>query len=226
MAYQVMTGRFVGRTEELALLRDLLFTRSEHRAATGPNRAGRSSGRRMAGCRPAREVRLMRPTKVRMGWLGWVVAGVLAVTAGGAALAATGQGPVATVSEQLAAGQGRKAGVIERLAHRKRRALHGEVTVKTDEGTKTVVFARGKVTAVSGSGLTITSEDQVATTFALNGETRFGTRFALQSRDDLRVGVQATAAGEKQGETVTARRVVVNPDRPPPKRQPAPTTTS
>jgi hypothetical protein len=172
----------------------------------------------------------MRRTKVRMGWLGWVVAGVLAVTAGGAALAATGQGApqgsVATVSEQLAAGQGRKARIIERLAHRKRRALHGEVTVKTDEGTKTVVFARGKVTAVSGSSLTITSEDNVATRFALNGETRFGTRFALQSRDDLKVGVQATAAGEKQGETVTARRVVVNPEQPPPKRRPAPPTTS
>jgi hypothetical protein len=171
----------------------------------------------------------MRRTRVRVSWLGWVVAGVLAVTAGGAALAATGQGAapgsVATVSEQLAAGQGRKARIIERLAHRKRRALHGEVTVKTDEGTKTVVFARGKVTAVAGSRLTITSEDNVATTFALNGETRFGTRFALQSRDDLKVGVQATAAGEQQGETVTARRVVVNPEQPPPKRRPAPPTT-
>jgi hypothetical protein len=172
----------------------------------------------------------MGRTKVRMGWLGWVVAGVLAVTAGGAALAATGQGAargsVATVSEQLAAGQGRKARGIERLAHRKRRALHGEVTVKTDEGIRTVVFARGKVTAVSGSSLTITSEDNVATSFALNGETRFGTRFALQSRDDLRVGVQATAAGERRGETVTARRVVVNPDQPLSKRQPAPPKTS
>jgi hypothetical protein len=163
-----------------------------------------------------------------MGWLGWVVAGVLAVTAGGAALAATGQGPaqgsVATVSEQLTAA--RKGRLLERLAHRQRRALHGEVTVKTDEGTRTVVFARGKVTALSGSSLTITSEDNVATTFALNGETRFGTRFALQSRDDLKVGVQATAAGEKQGETVTARRVVVNPNQPPPKKQqPAPTTS-
>jgi hypothetical protein len=167
----------------------------------------------------------MRRTNVRMGWLGWVVAGVLAVTAGGAALAATGQGAargsVATVSEQLAAGQGRKARIIERLAHRKRRALHGEVTVKTDEGTRTVVFARGTVTALSASSLTITSEDKVATTFALNGETRFGTRFALQSRGDLKVGARATEAGEKQGETVTARRVVVNPDQPPPKRRPA-----
>jgi hypothetical protein len=167
----------------------------------------------------------MRPTKIRMGWLGWVVAGVLAVTAGGAALAATGpqaaQGPVTTVSDQLAAGQARKARVLERLAHRKRRALHGEVTVKTDQGIRTVAFARGKVTAVSASSLTITSEDNVATTFALNGDTRFGTRFALQSRDDLKVGVQATAAGEKQGATVTARRVVVNPAQPPPGKQPA-----
>jgi hypothetical protein len=162
---------------------------------------------------------------VRLGWLGWVVAGVLAVTAGGAALAASGQdavqGDTAAVSDELAVAPAafapaRKARLLDRLAHRKRRALHGEVTVKTDEGTKTVVFARGKVTAVSGSSLTITSEDNVATTFALNGDTRFGTRFALQSKDDVKVGVQATAAGEKQGEAVTARRVVVNPNAPPP----------
>jgi len=172
----------------------------------------------------------MRRTRVRMGWLGWAVAGVLAVTAGGAALAASGQGTAvgstAAVSEQVAtgqavtAGQGRKARLVERLAHRKRRALHGEVTVKTDEGVKTVAFARGKVTASSASSLTITSEDNVATTFALNGETRFGTRFALQSADDVKVGVQATAAGEKQGETVTAKRVVVNPNEPPAERKP------
>ena len=178
----------------------------------------------------------MRRSRVRLGWLGWVVAGVLAVTAGGAALAASGhgttlQGDTAAVSDGLAVAPAafapaRKARLLERLTHR-RRALHGEVTVKTDQGIKTVVFARGKVTAVSGSSLTITSEDNVATTFALNGDTRFGTGFALQSKDDLKVGVQATAAGEKQGSTVTARRVVVNPNAPPPSKQKAgPTTTS
>lgn len=173
----------------------------------------------------------MRRSRVRLGWLGWVVAGVLAVTAGGAALAASGQGTVqgdtATVSDRLALAPAKKARLFDRLAHRKRRALHGEVTVKTDEGVKTVVFARGKVTAVSDSSLTITSEDNVATTFALNGDTRFGTRFALQSKDQVKVGVQATAAGEKQGETVTARRVVVNPSAPPPsERKTQPSTTS
>jgi hypothetical protein len=160
---------------------------------------------------------------VRLGWLGWVVAGVLAVTAGGAALAASGQdteqGDTATVSDRLALAPAKKARLFERLANRKRRALHGEVTVKTDQGTRTVVFARGKVTAVSDSSLTVTSDDSVATTFALNGDTQFGTRFALQSKDQVKVGVQATAAGERQGETVTARRVVVNPNAPAPAKQ-------
>jgi hypothetical protein len=177
----------------------------------------------------------MRRSRVRLGWLGWVVAGVLAVTAGGAALAASGHGAVrgdtAAVSDQLAVSPAafkpaRKARLLERLAHR-RRALHGEVTVKTDNGFRTVAFARGKVTAVSDSSLTITSEDNVATSFALNGDTKFGTGFALQSKDDVKVGVQATAAGEKQGSTVTARRVVVNPNAPPPSKQKTgPSTTS
>jgi hypothetical protein len=175
----------------------------------------------------------MGRSRWRLGWLGWVVAGVLALTAGGAALAASGHGPVqgdaAAVSDRLAASPvalapGRKARLLERLGHH-RRALHGEVTVKTDSGFKTVAFARGKVTAVSGSSLTITSEDNVATTFALNGDTRYGTRFALQPKDAVKVGVQATAAGEKQGATITANRVVVNPEAPPGKRS-KPTTTS
>src|SRR6266511_4663319 len=94
----------------------------------------------------------MRRSRVRLGWLGWVVAGVLAVTAGGAALAASGQdavqGDTATVSDGLAVAPAafapaRKARLLQRLTHR-RRALHGEVTVKTDNGIKTVVFARGK----------------------------------------------------------------------------------
>lgn len=177
----------------------------------------------------------MRRSSVRLSWLGWVVAGVLAVTAGGAALASAGHdavpGDTTTVSDRLAAAPAafapaRKARLLQRLAHR-RRALHGEVTVKTDQGTKTVVFARGKVTAVSDSSLTITSEDNVATSFALNGDTKFGTGFALQSKDDVKVGVQATAAGEKQGSTVTARRVVVNPNAPPSSKQKTgPSTTS
>ena len=176
----------------------------------------------------------MRRSRVRLGWLGWVVAGVLAVTAGGAALAASGQdavqGDTATVSDGLAVAPAafapaRKARLLQRLT-RRRRALHGEVTVKTDNGIKTVVFARGKVTAVSDSSLTITSEDNVVTSFALNGDTKFGTGFALQSKDDVTVGVQATAAGEKQGSTVTARRVVVNPNAPLAKQQSKPSTTS
>ena len=173
----------------------------------------------------------MRRSRVRLGWLGWVVAGVLALTAGGAALAASGHGAVhgdtAAVSDELAVAPGafkpaKRARLLGRLGHH-RRALHGEVTVKTDNGFRTVAFARGKVTAVSDSSLTITSEDKVATTFALNGQTRYGTRFALQSKDALKVGVQATAAGEKQGAAITARRVVVNPNAPP---QPKPTTTT
>jgi hypothetical protein len=175
----------------------------------------------------------MGRSRVRFGWLGWVVAGVLALTAGGAAIAASGHGQVpgdpVAVSDRLASSPaafalGRKARLLGRLGHH-RRALHGEVTVKAGDGFRTVVFARGKVTAVSASSLTVTSEDNVATTFALNGDTKYGTRFALQAKDALKVGVQATAAGEKQGATVTARRVVVNPAAPPATRT-KPATTS
>jgi hypothetical protein len=48
----------------------------------------------------------MRGLGRRMGWLGWVVAGVLVVSAGGAALAA--QGAAGTAQQEQ--GQGRGAG--------------------------------------------------------------------------------------------------------------------
>jgi len=163
----------------------------------------------------------MRRLGRQMGWLGWVVAGVLAISAGGMALAATGQ--ATSTTSTTVAGPGKKdgAGLAARFGGRLgRRALHGEVTFQTKDGVKTVVFARGKVTAVSDSSVTITSSDNVATTFALDADTRYGTRRHQQARSDVKAGVQAAVVGLKSGGSATASRVVVrtgardNPKRP------------
>ena len=66
----------------------------------------------------------------RMGWLGWVVAGVLVVSAGGAALAAqsatsTTQAPSASAGRAKAKALGRGAGWRHALG---RRVLHGEAS--------------------------------------------------------------------------------------------------
>ena len=53
-----------------------------------------------------------------------------------------------------------------------RRVLHGEVTVQTQEGVKTLVMASGEVSALSKDAITAESLDGVETSFTLNGDTR------------------------------------------------------
>ncbi len=154
----------------------------------------------------------------RMGWLGWVVAGALLVSAGGAALAAqsatsTTQGPSVGAdkgrdkSRDKARGGalGRGMGWRHALG---RRVLHGEVTVQTKEGVKTLVMAGGTVTALSKDAITVKSSDGVETSFAINRDTRFGFRNEPAPSAELKVGEDAFVTGEKSGGRATANRIV------------------
>jgi hypothetical protein len=157
----------------------------------------------------------------RMAWLGWVVAGVLALSVGGAAFAATQQSSSADQPRSLGFGLATAdantngKGIAGRLrfggglggARFHGRTLHGQATVQTDSGTRTYVFATGKVTALSGSSITITSSDNVATTFAINGDTRYGFRNLPQPRAELKTGQTASVIGTRSGDTNTATRI-------------------
>jgi hypothetical protein len=154
----------------------------------------------------------MRRLSRRTSWLGWAVAGVLLVAAGGAALAAqdattTTRAPGVTGDKARArAGTlGRGGGWRHGLG---RRVLHGEVTVETREGVKTLVMARGEVTSVSGTGITVKSTDGVSTDFRIDGGTRYGFRNEPAQRAELKVGDTAFVTGEKSGDSAVARRVV------------------
>jgi hypothetical protein len=156
----------------------------------------------------------MRRLGRRTGWLGWAVAGVLLVSAGGAALAA--QGATTTTQAPGGAGVGKadkaRAGLLGRGAGLRhglgRRVLHGEVTIQTQEGVKTIVMARGEVTALSGDAITVKSSDGVETSFAIDGDTRFGFRNEPSPTAELKVGEDAFVAGEKSGDRAVAKRVV------------------
>jgi hypothetical protein len=153
----------------------------------------------------------------RMGWLGWVLAGVLAVSAGGVALAATGTAPTSTTQAASSAGAAQGAGRRLAVGWRRalvRRALHGEVTVQAKDGRRTVVLARGKVTALAGDSITITSADNVATTFTIDDATRFGFLREPDPRAELKVGDAALVVGEKSGDANLAKRVVSAKDLP------------
>jgi hypothetical protein len=162
----------------------------------------------------------MRGLGRRTGWLGWAVAGVLLLSAGGAALAAQGspttttQAPGGTVDRdraRLLRGGGPALGWRHGLA---RRALHGELTVQTDQGVKTVVLARGEVAALADDNLTVKSSDGVSTAFRIDGNTRFGFRREPDPRAALKVGDDVWVVGEKSGGTTTATSVVSVKDLP------------
>ena len=154
----------------------------------------------------------MRRLGRRTTWLGWAVAGVLLVAAGGAALAAqdpttTTQAPgtSADKARARAGALGRGGGLGHALG---RRVLHGEVTVQTQEGVKTLVMARGEVTALSKDAITVKSSDGVETTFGIDGDTRYGFRNETAPTAELKIGEDAFVAGEKSGDRAVAKRVV------------------
>src|SRR6266498_4127389 len=133
-------------------------------------------------------------------WLGWVVAGVLALSAGGVAFAANNSdrgsdtAPLRDlVFSQTQSTQGNQAGNAQGNDQH--------------NGVKTFVIARGQVTALSGSSITITSSDKVATTFAINSDTRYGFRNFKQPQAQLKTGQTAMAIGTKSGNTITASNI-------------------
>jgi hypothetical protein len=139
---------------------------------------------------------------------------MLLVSAGGAALAAqdattTTQAPAASADK---AKDRARAGVLGRGAGWRRavgrRVLHGEVTVQTNEGFRTIVMARGEVTALSRTTITVKSSDGVETSFGIDGDTRYGFRNEAAPTAELKVGEDAFVTGEKSGDRAVAWRVV------------------
>lgn len=89
------------------------------------------------------------------------------------------------------------------------RGVHGEATVKRKDGFHLATWQRGKITSVSSSGVTVRSEDGVSWTWAANGDTRVrkdGEKSALKA---LANGDQVLVAGERSGNTRTARLIRV-----------------
>jgi hypothetical protein len=87
--------------------------------------------------------------------------------------------------------------------------LHGQVTVKTKDGTKTVAVQRGTVTAVSATSLTVKSTDGFTQTWALNDDTKVRADQKQSDRSAVKTGEELGVAGAMSGNTSTARLVVI-----------------
>jgi hypothetical protein len=178
-----------------------------------------------------------------MAWLGWVVAGVLLLGVGGSAVAASlashPREPQAGAAVVASGGGPAFGGFAHRGRGRwgARAPVRGEVTVPREGNTfEQIVFARGMVTEITETSLSITSADGHRTTFTLNGDTRYRRGRDQLQRTDVVVGAQAFASGPRSGQTITARRVLLQPERrrgrqgptptPSPTPTPGPTTTT
>ncbi|MEV7660251.1 DUF5666 domain-containing protein [Paenarthrobacter sp. NPDC089316] len=103
-------------------------------------------------------------------------------------------------------------------------SIHGEHVVKQQDGSyRTVITQAGTIDSVSGSDITVKSEDGFTQRYAINGDTRIAKIPADASQlhkgkgkpslpsaaaADLKAGDKVHVSGTKAGDTVTATRIV------------------
>lgn len=119
--------------------------------------------------------------------------------------------PAAAADPQPSAGQGQQGQRVRhpRLRYAFRNTLHAEAVVKTEEGTKTVVAQRGSVTAVDATSVTVKSSDGFTLTWKISDSSRVIVNRAKADLSAITVGTEVGVAGAKDGDTPTARLLVV-----------------
>jgi hypothetical protein len=91
----------------------------------------------------------------------------------------------------------------------RKNTLHGEVTVQTKDGPKTIVVQRGTVTAVTSTGVSVKSTDGFAATWAFGDKVKVVQDKKPVATSALKTGEAVGVAGTKDGRTDTARLVVI-----------------
>ncbi|MFI0369319.1 DUF5666 domain-containing protein [Actinomadura sp. 1N219] len=89
------------------------------------------------------------------------------------------------------------------------RGVHGEATVRRKDGFHLATWQRGKITALSGTTLTVRSDDGATWTWAANAQTRVRKNGEKATLKALAAGDQVLVAGERSGDTRNARLVRV-----------------
>jgi hypothetical protein len=102
---------------------------------------------------------------------------------------------------------GRKIGPARRLL--RRNTLHGEVTLQTKKGVRTVIVQRGTATAVTATTVTVTSTDGFTTTWTFADKMRIRKDKKKADRAAVKGGAEVGVAGAQVGNTTTARLIVV-----------------
>jgi|GEM_PF-908098 len=166
-------------------------------------------------------IRLRRPgsTGRRLGAAtGWGVAGVLALalTAGGAFAATTGNGnspsPQAAATTKIVGKHGEHG--EDALRRWGGRLEHADAVIAGKKGPISIVLQRGVITARSSDSMTVRSADGWLGTWKLTDTTRVRGNGHKSGLADLKVGDRVFVAGPGTGNSGTARIVRDLPTRP------------
>jgi Domain of unknown function (DUF5666) len=88
-------------------------------------------------------------------------------------------------------------------------AMHGQITVTTRQGTRTLAFERGVISSVSGSAMVVRAADGTTWTWDLTAATLVRQAGAWIGTKTLRSGQQVFVAGPVTGGSYDARRIAV-----------------
>jgi hypothetical protein len=92
----------------------------------------------------------------------------------------------------------------------RRNLLHGEVTVQTEDGTRTVLVQRGQVTALTDTEITVESSDGFDQTWTFHSELRVVEARAAIDAGELQPGDPVGVAGSRQDSGPVARLIVID----------------
>ncbi|WP_242910967.1 DUF5666 domain-containing protein [Actinomadura terrae] len=87
------------------------------------------------------------------------------------------------------------------------RGVHGEATVRREDGFHLATWQRGAITARSGAALTVRSEDGASWTWTTDSNTTIRKDGAKSALSALNNGDQVLVFGERSGNTRTAKLV-------------------
>jgi hypothetical protein len=91
------------------------------------------------------------------------------------------------------------------------RSLHGEVTLAGEEH-RVIAFQRGGVQKVSGTSLTVKSNDGFVETYVLSDNTNVRENGDKAKQSDIDASDRVLVVATKDGSTLNARRVIVRHD--------------
>lgn len=141
----------------------------------------------------------------------------------GAAVRQVADSTTPSVAPTPGAGQGEGRGEHHRPPFRGRALRlgaaveHGELVVKTKDGTRTVSVQHGAVQQASGTSLVVKSEDGTTWTYAVDDKTRVRKDGQKVAAGELKSGDEVRVFAVKQGDSRLARLVVDGrPPRPMP----------